>query len=318
MIIGRAVGLATLIRGIGYYCGASNSIIVLLMEGFGMSENVLPTSVYHYTSLSSVVQILQGRKLWASDARYLNDAQEVQFGISLAKEVLSARSFHGREEWLNILDKNDGTLDAAFSIDVEPYVVSFTSNGDNLEMWRGYGGEGCAIEFDVSVLRELCSSPKKGRASEWRLTEGEYGCLVENNSLLSSDFRRVVYGVTAGKEMLNGLFEDIGESPEFHQLDALFSLSAFVKHEAFQSEDEIRLLVRGYSTMASRVMVREARGHLIPYRTLIFPYTAVKSIIVGPGRYMHRTKVALQRSLYSARGEWDAVEVKLSAIPYLT
>ena len=189
-----------------------------------MSENALPTSVYHYTSLSSVVQILQGRKLWASDARYLNDAQEVQFGISLAREVLSARSFHGCEDWLNILDKNDGTLDAAFSIDVEPYVVSFTSNGDNLEMWRGYGGEGCAIEFDVSVLRELCSSEKEGRASEWRLTAEEYRCLLGNNSFLSSDFRRVVYGVKAGKELLDGMFEDIGESPEFHQLDALFSL----------------------------------------------------------------------------------------------
>ena len=283
-----------------------------------MPEKALPTSVYHYTSLSSVVQILQGRKLWASDARYLNDAQEVQFGISLAREVLSARSFRGCEDWLNILDKNDGTLDAAFSIDVEPYVVSFTSNGDNLEMWRGYGGEGCAIEFDVSVLCELCSSEKEGRASEWRLTAEEYRRLLGNNSFLSSDFRRVVYGTKAGKELLDGMFEDIGESPEFHQLDALFSLSAFVKHEAFQSEDEIRLLVRAYSTMASRVMVREARGHLIPYRTLILPYTAVKSIIVGPGRYMHRTKAALQRSLYTARGEWDSVEVKLSAIPYLT
>lgn len=283
-----------------------------------MSENALPTSVYHYTSLSSVVQILQGRKLWASDARYLNDAQEVQFGISLAREVLSARSFHGCEEWLNILDKHDGSLDAAFAIDVEPYVVSFTSNGDNLEMWRGYGGEGCAIEFDVSVLRELCSSSKEGRASEWRMTAEEYGSLVTNNSLLSSEFRRVVYGVRAGKELLDGMFENIGESPELYQLDALFSLSAFVKHEAFQPEDEIRLLVRDYSYINSRVMVREARGHLIPYRTLVFPYVAVKSIIVGPGRYMHRTKVALQRSLYTARGEWDGVEVKLSAIPYLT
>lgn len=307
-----------LIRGISYYASESNTIYVLSMEGFGMSENVLPASVYHYTSLSSVVQILQGRKLWASDARYLNDAQEIQFGISLAKEVLSARSFHGRDEWLNILDKNDGTLDAAFSMDVEPYVVSFTSNGDNLEMWRGYGGEGCAIEFDVSVLRELCSLQKEGRASEWRLTKKEYDCLVGNNSPLSSDFRRVVYGVEAGKELLDGMFEDIGESPELHQIGALFSLSAFVKHEAFQSEDEIRLLVRGYTYMTSRVMVREARGHLIPYRTLIFPYAAVKSIIVGPGRYMHRTKVALQRSLYTARGEWGGVEVKLSAIPYLT
>lgn len=286
--------------------------------GFGMSENMLPASVYHYTSLSSVVQILQGRKLWASDARYLNDAQEVQFGISLAKEVLSGHSFRGCEDWMNLLDKNDGTLDAAFAIDLEPYVVSFTSNGDNLEMWRGYGGEGCAIEFDVSVLRELCSSSKEGRASEWRLTTGEYDCLVAHNSLLSSDFRRVVYGVKEGKKLLDGIFEDVGESPELHQIGELFSLSAFVKHEAFRSEDEIRMLVRGHSYINSRVMVREARGHLIPYRTLIFPYAAVKSIIVGPGRYMHRTKVALQRSLYTARGEWSGVEVKLSAIPYLT
>lgn len=84
-----------LIRGISYYCSVSNSLYVLSMGGFGMSENVLPASVYHYTSLSSVVQILQGRKLWASDARYLNDAQEVQFGISLARKCWVRAHFMG-------------------------------------------------------------------------------------------------------------------------------------------------------------------------------------------------------------------------------
>ncbi len=295
--------------------GISN---VTSMEWFEVPKTEFPTSVYHYTSLSSLVQILQVRQLWASDARYLNDAQEVQFGISIAKNVVEGQNFPEREEWLRILNENDGSLNGAIALDVEPYVVSFTCDGDNLEMWRGYGGEGCAIEFDASVLRELCSVTREIAESGYRLTPVESECMVAHNSLFLSDFRRVVYGESAGKQLFERMFESLEVVPSYQLLDSIISNAAFVKHKAFRSEDEVRLLVRAPGCMNSKVMVREARGHLIPYRTLFFPPMAVKSIIVGPSRYAYRTKRAMERFLYSGRGEWSDVTVNISSIPYLS
>lgn len=37
----------------------------------------------------------------------------------------------------------------------------------------------------------------------------------------------------AGKELLDGMFEDIGESPEFHQLDALFPFQHLLSMKRF-------------------------------------------------------------------------------------
>ena len=47
--------------------------------------------VYHYTHLDAFLKILENRKLWMSDLRFVNDATELQYGFKLLDECVKAQ-----------------------------------------------------------------------------------------------------------------------------------------------------------------------------------------------------------------------------------
>jgi hypothetical protein len=44
-------------------------------------------TLYHYTSLTGIIGILQTRFIWATNALCLNDASEFSHGLDFAKQV---------------------------------------------------------------------------------------------------------------------------------------------------------------------------------------------------------------------------------------
>lgn len=283
-----------------------------------MNEDMYPSSAFHYTSLSSMIQIIQMRSLWASDARYLNDSEEIKFGLGVLKKLLEESAEWSNAEWQHVLAEVRRAIDNPVALESEPYVISFTQHGDSLEMWRSYGRDGgCSIEFDLSVLDDVIGNEQIACGDRLMLTKKECADMVESNMMLRSRIQRVMYGEEGGRRLFMTLLDDCRGNLRSPSQDAIISFSSFIKHGAFKSEDEIRLLIQSASCMNSKVPVREARGHLVPYRTVTFPYAAVKSITIGPSPYRERTISALNRFLYSPRGEWSGVEVRTSSIPYL-
>ena len=49
-----------------------------------------PALLYHYTDSKGLLGIFETGKLRATEARYLNDATELEYGLGLAEEVLAA------------------------------------------------------------------------------------------------------------------------------------------------------------------------------------------------------------------------------------
>ena len=47
--------------------------------------------LYHYTSLSGLLGIIENKCIWASDIRYLNDSNEFSYTIELASELFKAK-----------------------------------------------------------------------------------------------------------------------------------------------------------------------------------------------------------------------------------
>ena len=100
--------------------------------------------------------------LWATDARYLNDAQELTFAAKDLAEALRdvvdrsdadhakrIDDMAGRIGIGNFLDREDGeTTHSA-------YVTSFCKKPDLLSQWRGYGANGYSIEFPTQVLKKF-------------------------------------------------------------------------------------------------------------------------------------------------------------------
>ena len=209
-------------------------------------------------------------------------------------------------------------IDNPVVLESEPYVVSFTQHGDRLEMWRSYGRDGgCSIEFDLNTLVQVLADTNSSGGSRFSPTESEYGQMVDGNMLLQSQMQRIVYGDDEGRRHFAALLDKCKRGSLAPSQDLIYSFSSFVKHQDFRSEEEVRLLIQSPSCMNSKVSVREARGHLVPYRTVTFPHIAVKSITIGPSPYGERTKKALNRFLYSGRGEWCHVRVRTSSVPYL-
>lgn len=93
-------------------------------------------SVYHYTDLNAMINILLKDKivLRATNVIYLNDPHELLEGIDVINGVLKNKIHPG-----------------AFR---SYFLTSFSANRDNLSMWGMYAanGNGCALAFDYDEL----------------------------------------------------------------------------------------------------------------------------------------------------------------------
>jgi len=94
--------------------------------------------VFHYTDINGFVGIVRTGTLWLTDANYMNDRHEIEHGVRIAKEVLSAAV--GNATYAASADRLHDTLERLNS---EPRprvcVASVCEDGDNLSQWRAYG-----------------------------------------------------------------------------------------------------------------------------------------------------------------------------------
>ena len=106
----------------------------------------------HYTSIVGLEAILRTNELWLSNPLFMNDMEEVRFGIHT-----EARLFLGRSEpnW-RIETKNGSTclntgspiiLTSSTEHVLDTYVFCLSEHAKDdtdgrLSMWRGYGGNG--------------------------------------------------------------------------------------------------------------------------------------------------------------------------------
>ncbi len=126
----------------------------------------------HYTSISNLEKILQADEVWFSNPLFMNDLEEVRFGVlrgvdlvlaspqireackSTSRIQLFTESFHHYFQRF----ENEHAFDT--------YVFCLSEHDRNdydglLSMWRGYGGNGsgAAIVFDTGRLNVVENTP---------------------------------------------------------------------------------------------------------------------------------------------------------------
>ncbi|MDR1188081.1 MAG: hypothetical protein LBK95_11610 [Bifidobacteriaceae bacterium] len=108
--------------------------------------------VYHYTTLANMWSMLASDQFWASDARFSNDASEVESGKGLLE-----RHFSDLETEADAADRNtDRNAELKrFGALWRHYIVCFCDDPDLLGQWREYAVDGVAIEFDFSGRRQF-------------------------------------------------------------------------------------------------------------------------------------------------------------------
>src|SRR5258708_1796757 len=110
----------------------------------------------HYTSLNVLEKIIVSNELWFSNPLFMNDLQEMQFGMlegrKVFDELVVAPGFLetcGSRDRAEMIYKafhhsfNDFDINHALDVYVFCFSEHLPTNTDGLlSMWRGYGGNG--------------------------------------------------------------------------------------------------------------------------------------------------------------------------------
>lgn len=265
----------------------------------------LPEQLYHYTAFRGLLGIVRSKSIWASDIHYLNDEQELDFGLTTIRDVIAERKEAAADEHDSLLlDALSSHMDNLARTKV--LVASFSEVDDLLSQWRGYcpNGKGVSIGFYAD---DLC---KAAELQHFRLVKVGYGHEVARNVAVELVDTARSMDKSGGAKALSGIADIFA-----------FQLGLVVpalKHNAFSEEREWRLVSPLMSIQRQHLRVRETAGRLVPYLAFALAEPELNlrmsHVRVGPasdrGRAFEGTQDAL--TIYNV----DYESVVLSAVPY--
>jgi len=134
-----------------------------------------PIPLYHYTTGQGLLGMLQNGRLWATNAHFMNDPQEINYAADIVQRaVLAAADKHktavdalasgwidkivtfGRDRAWKAPKIDQWASDAIRTFDEQggAYIACFCREPDLLSQWRGYGavGGGYAVGFTSANL----------------------------------------------------------------------------------------------------------------------------------------------------------------------
>jgi hypothetical protein len=197
----------------------------------------------HYTTIQVLEKILMNNEVWFSNPLFMNDMEEVRFGINQGNAlVLNSETIAKAcqtPERANIFKKVFSFYYDQFAnqhvLNTYVFCLSLHDKEDNdglLSMWRGYGanGNGVAIVFDTSQMNVVETSPLIIAQVDYATTEARLDWLNKlletfSNILSTSNIPTEKFYISA-----HSLFERI-------KAFALFS-----KHHGFKEEAEWRVV----------------------------------------------------------------------------
>lgn len=285
------------------------------------TDDQRPPSLFHYTDAGGLLGILRDSKLWASDLRFLNDAQEAIYALELFKSALgdlrnpaleeSHPSHQYSEEFGRTFEGyKRGVADELGSPKFPVYVTCFCESGDLLSQWRAYGTDhGYTIEFNAEAI-ESAAEEIPGYHPDRMLMAVRYGREAAVQ-VLSTALQNVLSDTNLGH---------VGVHAHYMAL-RLTAMLAAVKHPGFSEEREWRTVIpfesyEAYARMESPernlTRFRSSSIAIVPYIEIPFPREAVVRIRVGPGRHADIRQQGVQR-LLDSRGY--QAEVLISEVP---
>lgn len=110
--------------------------------------------VWHYTTLSGMLAILQTRTLWATDSKFFNDPSEYKHALDVLRDF--AQTQLPADEFRSELIARLASIEAFDSGHAPPLICSFSESADDMTQWRSYSdqGFGAALVFDLSHLSD--------------------------------------------------------------------------------------------------------------------------------------------------------------------
>lgn len=273
-----------------------------------------PDVLYHYTTQSGILGILQSDSLWATKIHYLNDASEYQLAFDLATDVLQSllkgeKSTKKRRK-VNCLLDNLRTIES-----MNVCVCSFSAHRDLLSQWRAYTGGNTGYSLG---LRSACVTGQ-AKLQDFALVQCVYDSgrqreLIEELVLdsLGQEFNTTRSRVDPARPRTIVVLRTGGDfAMRFARL------APVIKSSAFHEEAEWRV-VSTYGINVRKMSFRPGKSMLTPYIQFTLgtdKATYLESITVGPTPHASLSALAAQ-SLLAHWGATQSVKVHSSKAPY--
>lgn len=257
-------------------------------------------SLYHYTSIYSLVGIAETNSLWASNVYYMNDSEEIVYANRLLENTLKPRlTSNGSDdqeteflkqfyEWSNKFKYTTHNI-FIFSLSEEPSLLS---------QWRSYTphSKGVSVGFSPDKLNSI----------------------VKNNGLRIA---KCLYEKDEQEEILNSLIEKLlitfrHERPDKHPTygfpetryhsfleqfrgDILQVLS-IIKNHSFSEEQEWRLISEFFpNDLSTEIKFRQGAAMLVPFVEINLgeDKPLFEEVILGPSQHQNLSMSALSMFL---------------------
>jgi hypothetical protein len=268
-----------------------------------------PEKLYHYTNKNSFLGIIQNKDLWASNILFQNDTSEIELSTTLLLNVLeqTISDIKTRKDVKKFFTNILNDIDIYNMIDA--YTVSFSTKRDHLGQYRGYAPDppGFCIEFNTKELFEHIDKR-----------------LQLDNKYYKFMLVKCIYDRDKQKEIIYGLIKlgiysknyDNHYSTVNKVLSNIFSYAPLFKSEAFEEEDEWRLIL---TNISSRKNIKERVGKscFIPYYDLKF--NSIKcfgDFFIGPCIDAKLVKHSVEKVCINNGITLNKRTVILSELPY--
>ena len=282
--------------------------------------------IFHYTSGNGLIGIIKNRCVWATGSNFMNDPVEVSFAARVLVDELRVQSPPPGTQ--QRLDEAIALLEKAY---IDPnsrdqyredrlFIGSFSDRDDRLTLWRNYSGpSGACIGFDPSELTGWLIDEYPGGPKPASVEEAERWQGLTDNFHLTARIAPVAYGSGGVPGIARRIVELAESNPPYFESELRTELQSLwlIKHEAFEDEREVRLMVNEVGDFAPNRSVRASARGLAAYHTVFFPHAAVRSITVAPGFNQDQAINAVSSLLQTGgRGAWSHVQLLESDIPY--
>tara|TARA_R110001592_G_scaffold10110_2_gene52742 strand:+ start:5140 stop:6108 length:969 start_codon:yes stop_codon:yes gene_type:complete len=219
----------------------------------------------HYTSIQTFEQIVTKEQFWFSNPLFMNDLEELQFGMNEgANELHQSEAIRHAcgtpENHKHLLQSFDYLFNDFDSKHVlNTYILCFSEHApeDNdglLSMWRGYGnsGSGAALVIDTSKINENPESP---------LIVGKvhYASKAERKKWINEKLISLADVISVHAKVKDDFFD-----AAWAWLHRLTSFALFTKHHGFHEEREWRVVYM--SEKDRQQSLKKYFGHLATNR----------------------------------------------------
>jgi hypothetical protein len=290
-------------------------------------EKKISDPLYHYTDANGLKGIIEKREIWFTSHRYLNDPTELSFGIDAAHEAIATVSEKRSDRVKFFCSMLADLLNVGNMTQTLEYLLaSFSYERNDLGQWRAYASDGRGFALGLAphlfaVEEEKPDQKPNEKIGVYPIEYGRARARERHYEIIKKAADIFEHTVNKHEDLMQDeialAFTD--NYVKHVMAGATIFVSLTSKHEAYQHEREVRLMMLGVrSKFEPYIETRVRNDELVAFvrhpMPLIKEPGSIVEIVTGPCVGVDAEHAV--RSLLNSAGIDPSVPIRPSGIPY--